>query len=292
MSAAHTSELSYFQNVATMQNNFYLDRPALANFNRRGSNNIDLLSTEVEELQGEPEYGLSIYEYRSQEISDVWLFARNMLNRFKREVDEQYVLYRCLQLIGSVSPARGDERESLEPLYQQILEGLNMAMHDLRACCGEEKYSPELYFGLQEIISHATCLFFLIGKDPADACLEKIARNMLKYPANEFPSGVQYEDVAPRVKNRWKKQIKGDEKFYSPFQEGTVQETWGGTLQPDILVSTYLYLQRMPHTLLSWTDRIEAMLENVERTFSWAMVPRSVKLASVRVAKGIGNRLR
>lgn len=297
MPAPHTSELRHFKKVAEAQNNFYQDRPSVLRFNRQGQNDVSLLATEVEELQGEPEYGLSLEDYRAQELSDVWLFARNMLSRLHSEVDEQYIFRRCLQLIGTVSPAPEQEVSQLENVYQDILSRLNALMQELKECCSAGKESAQLITGLQEIVAHTTALFFLIGKEPVDSCMEKIARNMLKYEAHELPAKIDYAEVSPRIKASWKQQ-NGDQKFFAPLERGqAIRERNNVPLSPrstrqewSMLLKDY-WLQ-IPQAFLAAEKQVGEYVEEVERQYTWRDIPRGVRFASVRVAKGIGNRLR
>lgn len=301
MPAPHSSEHSPFQRVRDAQDAFYKDRPSVLLFNRGGTNDIELLSGEVEELQASPEYGLSEQEYRAQELSDVWLFARNMLNRYDQEVDEAHILSRSSQLTGRVAPVQETEVAQFEPKYQETIVQLNAVMEGLRECCARGEKSPQLVEGLQEVIAHTTALFHLIGKDPASSCMEKIARNMLKYQAVELGVNVDYAQVSPGIKDRWKAQ-KGDQRFFGPLDEPLTDPNFSKekkrtqlpvrTAKQELATVLMSVFASIPQPLFILLDRIELLAVQLENEFSWRDLPRGLKFASVKVAKGIGNRLR
>lgn len=298
MPAPRSPELNHFQRVAKAQTDFYQDRPAILEFNRKGGNDLQLLTDEVQELQDPPEYGLSPAEYRSQELSDVWLFARNMLNRYDSEVDEEYVFRRCLQLIGLVSPAKEKEIDQAESVYQEILARLNTVVEDLTKCCSEGKKSPQLLEGLQEVIAHTTALFHLIGKDPAQACMDKIARNMLKYESSSLGKGVAYEVAAPQIKEEWRRR-RGDETFFASEESlpswrgaGALKRLPATSARKELMAIIRDQFTFVPHALLRSLRQLELFVTYKENDTGWKDLPRGVKFATVRVAKGIGNKLR
>lgn len=79
-----------------------------------------------------------------------------------------------------------------------------------------EYISREVYL-LQEcadVILFAMAIIRKLGHDPEQVVMEKVGRNICKYPAKYFQNGRTFEAAISHCKNEWT-QIRGNEDFYS-----------------------------------------------------------------------------
>lgn len=169
------------------QDDFYNDRPVLATHNSSIRNLSTLLVDEITELNGHTADGLTLEEYREQEIADIGWFTISFAHMLKIQLDDK-----ALQIIAESEPSRDidqpwgpdDERKyheiktKMELAAQRLNENPYIIGDDLEEA---RNNSHEIQPILSEIMQYAAELVKFIGTELSTAMMEKLARNHLKH---------------------------------------------------------------------------------------------------------------
>jgi hypothetical protein len=188
--------------------NWQEDRPLIDEFNHSDIRvALDLLYDEIDELNGGDEVGLfskdNIREdhvlredYRQQEISDIIVFVFTAYDKLGEEVDMASVESRVTALAGEYQfnipePALGQfpPKALTEPkndVYKTLRQKLNDEAEKVKAFNPETDTQESLIQSLESILVYTVAMHSLIGVNSSKAVMEKIARNIIKYPANRF----------------------------------------------------------------------------------------------------------
>lgn len=107
------------------------------------------------------------------------------------------------------------------PLMSQQNQSVEFLLSLLATEVGEVFQEPDPYMSPEKYLEQEladvliitwSALQSLMG-DAGAAIREKIARNMVKYPAHFFNNGLTYEAAISQAREEWK-QISGNEEFY------------------------------------------------------------------------------
>ena len=196
-----------FQRAHEAHINWQKDRPLIDKFNHSDIQvALDLLSGEIGELNGGDDTGIFNHDnikdpviradYRQQEISDIIVFAVTAYDKLGVDVDHGEVEARVRILASNHDfsmvepndskfppPALGDSQDKT---YELLKEKLNGEAAKIAAFDVETGNREDLVKALEGILVNCVAMHSLLGVNSGKAVMEKIARNMLKYPAGQF----------------------------------------------------------------------------------------------------------
>lgn len=212
-----STRLELFQAAHQAHIDWQVDRPLIDKFNHSDLQvALKLLGGEIEELNGGDKVGIFSKkniehdhrlreDYRQQEISDIIVFAMTVFDEMGIEVPAEAVYQQATAITHLFNFQMVDQDKPMsqpEPLTEKqnrlygILKGrLNNQASLLKTsfASGSGENHAELKAALTNILAHAVAMHSLLGVDSGRAVLEKVARNMLKYPAWMF--GLPEEDL-------------------------------------------------------------------------------------------------
>lgn len=187
--------------------NWQKDRPLIDIFNHSDIQvALDLLSGEIGELNGGDDTGVFNHEnikdsairsdYRQQEISDIVVFALTSLDKLGVDIDLGEVEARVSVLADGYGFSMVDAEDTLFPppaledkheaTYEMLNGKLNEEAAKIAAFDVEIGRQEDLQRALESIVVYCVAMHSLLGVSSGKAVMEKIARNMLKYPAFMF----------------------------------------------------------------------------------------------------------
>jgi len=250
---------------------FEEDRPLLQAMNHRGGipRLLENLSIEINELCAQEFDGAwaaatsdvsTRLEYQRQEIADVFIFSLGGLMRLGYDADDVPMA----KLVQAVSRKKHDlqtqaifqaDSARVRSPRRPTLESFPEITHQIQfwqrqfpalAAAAREKVTPELRSQLadifQQLVRNSILSYQVLGLDAAEAINEKIARNIVKYPAHllQMPlslgsqsleqhyrqqvtlckqqfatNSIQPRDQRLRPKAEWGHLDKGTQAFYS-----------------------------------------------------------------------------
>jgi hypothetical protein len=195
-----------FHQAHRAHQNWQIDRPLIDKFNRSELNvALGLLSGEIDELNGGDETGIFTHEnfaknpaiksdYRQQEISDIMVFAMTSFDEIGVEMDTEEIYARANAWADGYSFDIVEPDQTVFPLkalsteadqtYELLKTKLNEQAAIIAAYEGGETSKVEK--ALENILVYCVAMHSLLGVDSGRAIMEKVARNMLKYPAYLF----------------------------------------------------------------------------------------------------------
>lgn len=194
------------------QRAFYEKRQTLLQNNKSLPKIAGLLKTEVLELNGHTEEGMSLEDYRAQELVDVLLYALECM------IHAHHVphLERIDQLIAE-SGVPLVEKSSLIPTagypanYERIKNRLNAAAEALFVDEAQTQVLPrrEFVFIVEQMWADAAAALSTLNRNVMEEVREKIGRNWLKFPLSplaEDTSPEGYRQYITWCKERWNKE--------------------------------------------------------------------------------------
>jgi len=249
-----TSQESFHQ-AHQAHRDWQVDRPLIDKFNRSELKvALGLLSDEIDELNGGDRTGIFTKDhfkedpaiesdYRQQEISDIMVFAMTSFDELNEEMDLDRIYSRASSWAYEHSFKIVSPEDTILP-PQALSEEANQTYELLKIQLNEQAEIIANYDGgdttqvaqaLESILVYCTTMHSLLGVDSGKAIIEKVARNMLKYPAYSFilPEGEidsdQLEEYFHKVRKACATEFDGEydpdlgdrpkigtTKFYSP----------------------------------------------------------------------------
>lgn len=183
------------------------DRPLIDKFNHLSvEDSLELLTGEIEELNGGDKTGVfakkniernhrTREDYRQQEISDILIFAMGTFDSLGAEIPAESTYSRAEDLAHQlkfelVEPGRPMTNPKAlnwwqNRKYLRLRQLLNDQVEFLVNHKDDHDHE-ELKEVLENVLVYAVAMHSLIGVDSSKAIFEKLARNMLKYPAFMF----------------------------------------------------------------------------------------------------------
>lgn len=196
-----------FQRAHEAHINWQKDRPLIDKFNHSDIQvAIQLLYGEIEELNGGDDTGVFNHDnikdaairtdYRQQEISDIIVFAVTAYDKLGVNVDHGEIEARVRVLASNHDFSMISSQDSKFPpaalankhevTYEMLKKGLNQEAAKIAAFDVETGNREDLVKALEGILVHCVAMHSLLGVNSGKAVMEKIARNMIKYPAFMF----------------------------------------------------------------------------------------------------------
>lgn len=186
--------------------NWQVDRPLIDAVNHSGiEGDLKLLLGEIEELNGGDKLGIFSKEnikknpdvredYRQQEISDIIVFAMTTFDELGVKISWENIEVEidCLMVeYGFSAPPENmvmGKPPALDAAGNEIYLKLRGFLNDEAQILKDfgAKNLEQLPRILEKILVYCVAMHSLIGVDSAAAVLEKVARNMIKYPAALF----------------------------------------------------------------------------------------------------------
>jgi len=183
-----------------------VDRPLIDKFNRYGLTvSLDLLSGEIDELNGGDHTGIfkkTNFEdrpeieadYRQQEISDIMVFAMTSFDELGETIDTEGIYAKAEAWSDTYSfNLVNPEDTTLPPeaftngqdkIYELLKTNLNEQAAIIAAYDGGD--TSEVSKALESTLVYCVAMHSLLGVDSGKAIMEKVSRNMIKYPAYMF----------------------------------------------------------------------------------------------------------
>lgn len=210
-----TSHQEQFQAAHQAHVDWQTDRPLIDKFNHSDLKvALKLLGDEIEELNGGDHSGIfsstnieadhqTREDYRQQEISDIIVFGMTAFDEMGLEIPTANIYKKAAKIADEFKftlPEAGKQMARPEALdndqddvYQLLRELLNDEAKFLLNYDDEKR--EQLPMILEDVLAYAVAMHSLMGVDSGKAVIEKVARNMIKYPAFMFalPEG----DLAP-----------------------------------------------------------------------------------------------
>lgn len=200
------TSIESFHQAHQSHKDWQADRPLIDKFNRSElSVALGLLSGEIDELNGGDRTGIftkdhfkenpaTKSDYRQQEISDIMLFTILSCDEIGVEVDSEEIYTRAsawandysfnlVEPDQTVFPPKALTTEA-DQIYDLLKTKLNEQAVVIAAYEGGE--TSEVEKALVSILVYCVAMHSLLGVDSGKAIREKVARNMLKYPAHLF----------------------------------------------------------------------------------------------------------
>jgi hypothetical protein len=213
--AGMSSHQEQFQAAHQAHVDWQTDRPLIDKFNHSDLKvALKLLGDEIEELNGGDHAGIFSGEniekdhrtredYRQQEIADILVFGMTAFDEMGLEIPTTNIYEKVAKIAAEFHfslPEVGKPMARPEALnvdqndvYQLLRELLNdEAKFLLNYDDSKREQLPTI---LEDVLAYAVAMHSLIGVDSGKAVIEKVARNMIKYPASKFalPEG----DLSP-----------------------------------------------------------------------------------------------
>lgn len=207
------------------QEDFYADRPVMNLHNSNLTNVAALLVNEINELNGHAEDGMTLEKYREQEIADIVWFALGVCRQFGEFPNPAYLSGVVAEFGLTVPTVEWADPQPLsqddEARYQSIktelvseaqtLQNINTRRHLLLMSEGEQTGTVH---HLHRVLGLSWALFSLLGVNPIDATIEKMARNHAKHTANLYQDTSRTYPQARDEADRLWKQAHGNRIFY------------------------------------------------------------------------------
>ncbi len=204
--AGMSSHHEQFQAAHQAHVDWQTDRPLIDKFNHSDLKvALRLLGDEIEELNGGDHAGIFAKEniekdhrtredYRQQEISDILVFGMTAFDEMGLEIPTANIYKKVAKIASEFNfsiPEAGKSMDRPEALnsdqndvYQILRELLNDEAQLLLNYDDEKR--EQLPMILEDVLAYAVAMHSLIGVDSGKAVIEKVARNMIKYPASKF----------------------------------------------------------------------------------------------------------
>lgn len=207
--------------LAPAQSDFQHNRPKISRQNSDRANRTQSFFTEVGELNGPDHTGYFGYEevaqhperkndYRQQEVADIILIGLGLAELYGITLNEERILSDAAAYarIFSIHVVEEDQPlqlatpfdKSQESDYNLLRTMLNKNVKEMKADvkAGEGIRKEKL----EVVFSICYAIFYLMGLPPIKACLEKMARNDLKFLIADYQEdGVSYEQTYQNSKN-------------------------------------------------------------------------------------------
>lgn len=201
-----SSRHELFQAAHQAHIDWQTDRPLIDKFNHSDLKvALRLLGGEIEELNGGDHAGIfsstniekdhrTREDYRQQEVSDILVFGMTAFDEIGLEIPTANIYEKVASIanvFGFDLPEVGKPMERPEALsddenqiYENLKHLLNKEAEFLFTYDDSKKDQlPEV---LENLLAYGVAMHSLIGVDSGKAVIEKVARNMIKYPAHMF----------------------------------------------------------------------------------------------------------
>jgi len=201
-----SSRHELFQAAHKAHIDWQTDRPLIDKFNHSDLKvALKLLGDEIEELNGGDHAGIfsadniqkdhqTREDYRQQEVSDILVFGMTAFDEIGLEIPTASIYKKVASIaneFGFNLPEAGKPMERPEALsddenkiYESLKHLLNKEAEFLFSYDDSKKDQlPEF---LENLLAYGVAMHSLIGVDSGKAVIEKVARNMVKYPASMF----------------------------------------------------------------------------------------------------------
>lgn len=200
-----TKEIN-FTHLLQLQEQFYNGRPLMKRHNNNMAQVAQLLTQEVEELNGHTEDGIPLSKYRKQELSDIAWFALAMTYMLEYSPHP-------MAIARYVEPIAADyvwSEEHYEEVKQEMIDALKPIAWLLeRKEVTREELTDEQRNIIAEVVAmvlgKAWTIFAMLGVRPEIEIAEKSARNNDKHEASLYlnPEG-DYAASVREANRRWK----------------------------------------------------------------------------------------
>ncbi len=205
MNGKEQGKKNHVEVVGQLHDIFRADRPLVTKNNSDLAQIIALLHQEIFELNGKAEDGMSLEDYRAQEISDIQFFAYALLEilgaRPSQEEIDQLALEEGLSWPekSQLHPGREYEED-----YLRLKEKLRTQADILN------EQESDILAAAQRIFAIAVALHLLLGRDSTEEMRDKAARNILKHshqgyddPRNDYSTVAKEKGKAWRAQEVW-----------------------------------------------------------------------------------------
>lgn len=237
MGRSGKEKMSHVKAVEQLHYIFHADRPVIEQNNLDVSSIVPLLHQEIFELNGHPDDGMTLEDYRAQEISDIQFFVYSLMEAIGTKPHQSHI-DRFLKENNLVRPRKSKLKpdHDYEPEYTRIKYLLRDAADSLyedeahTTLIAREKIGPIA----QNILSLAVALHVVLERNSTEEMRDKGARNMLKHsiPGYDNPAN-DYKTVAKSKGVRWK----AEAKIPGGGNPGFFDRQWGYYAGPKIAYS-------------------------------------------------------
>ncbi|MDH5532885.1 MAG: hypothetical protein OEX81_00460 [Candidatus Pacebacteria bacterium] len=245
------SKIESFHHAHQAHRDWQIDRPLIDKFNRSELKvALGLLSGEIDELNGGDHTGIFTKknfekfpaiesDYRQQEISDIIVFAMTSFDEMGESINTQEIYAKAeawsdAYSFNIVTP----EDTTIPPeaftddqnkIYELLKVKLNEQAAVIAAYEGGETHGVSQ--ALESILVYCVAMHSLLGVDSGKAIMEKIARNMIKYPAHLFQ--LPKEDMSPDELEAYYHKVRGEcaTEFDGPVMEQEVSNEDGSEIE-------------------------------------------------------------
>ncbi|MCL4208576.1 hypothetical protein KJZ63_03005 [Patescibacteria group bacterium] len=210
-----SSRHELFQAAHQAHIDWQTDRPLIDKFNHSDLKvALKLLGDEIEELNGGDHSGIFSAEnikkdhrtredYRQQEISDILVFGMTAFDEMGLAIPIDSIYAKVGQIAQRFQfdlPEVGkpmDRPEALSDEKNKVYQILRQLLNDEAefVLSFDDSKREKLPTVLEDILAYSIAMHSLIGVDSGKAVIEKIARNMIKYPASMF--ALPKEELSP-----------------------------------------------------------------------------------------------
>lgn len=204
--------MSHVEVVSELHRIFHADRPVVEQNNKDITSIIGLLHQEIFELNGHPEDGMTLEDYRAQEISDIQYFVFSLMKVIHAHPDQSSIdgfLVENNLDIPDESIIQLEEGYDYEPEYVRLKFMLRDAADSLYSDAEHtQPISTELIVPIaQKILNIAVALHAVLRRNSTEEMRDKGARNLLKHSIPGYDNlSNNYKDVAKRKGIRWKQE--------------------------------------------------------------------------------------
>lgn len=205
-------KMSHVKAVEQLHHIFHADRPVVQKNNLDLNAIVGLLHQEVFELNGHTEPGMTLEDYRAQEISDIQYFVYSLMDLVeKKPIQSQIDAFLRENKLSRPKKHRIMPNYDYEPEYKRLKRLLRKTANQLYTDKTKTTVVPleQIVPLAQKILNIAVALHVVLQRSSIEEMRDKGGRNQLKHSKDGYDNPENdYATVAKEKGRIWKEAAK------------------------------------------------------------------------------------